>query len=45
MDASLLYETPFTDLAPRGPESLFSAAHVEELIAILERVKAAAMAA
>ena len=45
MDASLLYETPFTDLAPRGPESLFSAAHVEELIAILERVKEAAMAA
>jgi type I restriction enzyme R subunit len=45
MDAALLYDAPFTDLSPRGPEALFSAAEVDELIGALDRVKATAVAA
>ncbi len=45
MDAKLLYEAPFTDLAPRGPDGLFTSSQVDELIAVLERVHATAQAA
>ena len=40
-----LYESPFTDLTPRGPDGLFSAADLNELMRILEAVRASAMAA
>jgi len=39
MDAARLYESPFTDLAPAGPESLFSPAQVEELMRALEQLQ------
>jgi type I restriction enzyme R subunit len=45
MPAALLYESPFTDLAPRGPEVLFSSVQVSELLAALERIRATANAA
>jgi len=45
MSAALLYESPFTDLAPRGPDGLFPSSQVDELVTILERVQAAAVAA
>ena len=45
MDAKLLYESPFTDLTPRGPDGLFTSRQVDELIRILERVRATAQAA
>lgn len=45
MEASLLYESPFTDLTPQGPDSLFTSAQVDELVAILGRVRATALSA
>ena len=44
MEASLLYESPFTDLTPRGPDGLFSSAQVDELMVVLAGVRARATA-
>jgi type I restriction enzyme R subunit len=45
MDAALLYESPFTDITPRGPDGIFTEQQVEALVAILREVQATAMAA
>ncbi len=45
MEASLLYESPFTDLTPHGPDGLFSSAQVDELMGVLKRVRAMAISA
>jgi type I restriction enzyme R subunit len=37
MDAALLYESPFTDLTPQGPDGLFTSPQVDELVAVLDR--------
>ncbi len=41
----VLYGSPFTDLAPRGPDALFSPALLEDLMRALDAVRAMAMAA
>lgn len=45
MEAHLLYESPFTDIVPQGPETIFSPHQIDKLVSALERVKAAARAA
>jgi type I restriction enzyme, R subunit len=44
MQAELLYESPFTDVSPQGPEGLFLGEQVDELIAILDLVWSSALA-
>jgi len=39
MDPRLLYEPPFTDLAPLGVEGLFTSADVHELVRVLRDVQ------
>ena len=45
MEAARLYESPFTDLTPRGPDGIFSTAQLDALFAALEAVRATAVAA
>ena len=45
MEAARLYESPFTDLTPRGPDGLFTSAQVDELMAALAAVRETAVAA
>jgi type I restriction enzyme R subunit len=44
MEAGLLYESPFTDITPRGPEGLFSSAQLSQLMGVLDQVRTTAMA-
>ncbi|WP_426996289.1 DEAD/DEAH box helicase family protein [Pseudarthrobacter sp. N5] len=44
VDVGALYESPYSDAAPAGPESLFPEADVDLLAAALNRVRVSAMA-
>lgn len=45
VEAERLYASPFTDLAPYGPDALFDSADVEDLLRILQAIRATAVAA
>ncbi|MCP9440168.1 MAG: hypothetical protein NHB36_09805, partial [Nitrospira sp.] len=45
MEPARLYESPFTDLTPRGPDGLFSSSQVDELVRILNTVRTLAIPA
>lgn len=44
MDPKLLYESPFTDIAPAGPEQVFPLKRTDELIEVIDRFNASAAA-
>ncbi|MCC6270917.1 MAG: DEAD/DEAH box helicase family protein, partial [Microbacteriaceae bacterium] len=44
MDPGLLYEAPFTGVAPTGPEALFTPAQVANLVATLKHIRETAVA-
>jgi type I restriction enzyme R subunit len=45
VDVGLLYESPFTDIAPTGPDALFTAEQVNRIMQLLEEIKLSALAA
>jgi type I restriction enzyme R subunit len=45
VDATMLYESPFTDLTPKGPDGLFSSSELDQLIAVLVGIRGTAVAA
>jgi type I restriction enzyme R subunit len=45
VEAARLYESPFTDLTPHGPDALFKASEIDELLGALQAVRATAAAA
>lgn len=45
MEPAQLYDSPFTDITPHGPDGLFRSADVDVLLRSLEAVKASAVAA
>ncbi len=44
MDPGLLYESPFTDISPRGPEGVFESPQVDELVSLLLEIRRTAVA-
>jgi len=44
MDPDLLYESPFTDLAPQGPEGLFTPVEIDELVTTIHEFYETALA-
>ncbi|MFD3757488.1 DEAD/DEAH box helicase family protein [Streptomyces sp. NPDC058622] len=45
MDVDALYESPFTALAPTGPEAIFPEAEVDALVSVIQSIRATAVAA
>ena len=44
MDPGRLYESPFTDINPQGPEGIFTSEQVDDLVALLQEIRARAAA-
>jgi type I restriction enzyme R subunit len=45
VDVSLLYESPFTDVSPQGPDALFTADQIEKIMGLLDNIRSTAIAA
>ena len=45
VEPSKLYESPFTDITPRGPDDLFESADLDELLGSLDAIRSSALAA
>lgn len=45
VEAARLYESPFTDVTPHGPDDLFKPAELDELLRSLDAIRATAVAA
>ncbi len=45
LEPDRLYASPFTDLAPQGPDAVFKPAEMDELLRVIDRVRATAIAA
>jgi type I restriction enzyme, R subunit len=44
MEPARLYESPFTDISPQGPEAVFSISKVNEMVGLLEGIRERATA-
>ncbi|WP_419193907.1 type I restriction-modification enzyme R subunit C-terminal domain-containing protein [Novipirellula herctigrandis] len=42
---SILYESPFTDVSPQGPDAIFSAEQIDKITQLLEEIRSTAVAA
>ncbi|MGH7296666.1 MAG: type I restriction-modification enzyme R subunit C-terminal domain-containing protein, partial [Polyangiaceae bacterium] len=39
MEPARLYESPFTDVSPQGPEGVFTAAQVDDMVVVLDEIR------
>ena len=44
VEVGTLYQSPFTDIAPHGPEGLFDSGEINQLFGVLEAVRTSALA-
>jgi type I restriction enzyme R subunit len=44
MEAARLYESPFLDISPQGPEALFPVAKVDRMVQVLAEIRQRAAA-
>jgi type I restriction enzyme R subunit len=44
MEAARLYESPFLDISPQGPEGLFPVAKVDRMMRVLDEIRQRAAA-
>ncbi len=45
VDVSILYESPFTDVSPQGPDAIFTSEQVDRIMKLLDDIRSTAIAA
>lgn len=45
VDVSLLYESPFTDISPQGPDAIFTPDQIDRIMKLLDNIRLTAIAA
>lgn len=45
VEVTLLYESPFTDVAPQGPDAIFTAEQIQKIMQLLDDIRSTAIAA